>query len=238
MATEVEAPPLYKTILSIVEKPMKWFHRMETIGLENLPAKGKGFVLAPRHNGIFDAAFVSIAIAEGGRGVRWITDDEIQNNPVFGPFLKGIGCIAISVHKGKAKDKEQIKQAMAEAREAMENGDVVGLFPEGEIRPFFEPPEPYPFRAGILRLALEAKVPIIPAWAEGAERVLPWVASTAVNEVEIFLVAPLWLPTQVKVHFGEPFVLNPKLTLDSSKEAFIDEADRLRDTMRNLMGLP
>jgi len=235
MSQTTDGTSLYNTLHDLVKHPLKWFNRMEVRGLENLPPSDQGLILAPHHNGMLDAAFVSLALGEVGRAIRWITDDAIANTPLIGEMLSGIGTIPIAAFKGKVHNADQIRKAMAEASDALKNGDIIGLFPAGEIRPIFESREPLPFKAGVLRLGLTSGAPIHPVFVEGADKIMPWLYSTVIKKAEFFLVAPLWLPTKITVHIGPAYEMDPALSLDSSKEDFNKEADRLRDAMCRLM---
>jgi 1-acyl-sn-glycerol-3-phosphate acyltransferase len=71
--------------------------------------------------------------------------------PVFGTFLHKVGEIPVA---GLGE------QALEEARQALKEGDSVGIFPEGLISPAdggFMPP-----RSGAARLALSTGVPVVP----------------------------------------------------------------------------
>jgi 1-acyl-sn-glycerol-3-phosphate acyltransferase len=56
---------------------------------------------------------------------------------------------------------------MARARALLEEGELVGVFPQGTINPFRD----RPFRRGAARLAFETGVPVVPVCLIGTERV-------------------------------------------------------------------
>lgn len=233
-----DAPELYRRIYQAIYKPLSRYHRLTVTGQENLPTEGEGgVIICPLHNGMLDASFVTLAAAARGRTVRWVGDDEIINNPVFGPLLEKIGVIPIAVHMGVSKDREQVKQVLTATADLLREGATVGVFPEGVIHPIFEKKGTYPFKTGIIRLAINSGAPIVPVWADGAQNIFPWLHSFSVNQVEYFLTLPLWPPARVTVRIGPPFHVSKKLGKNPTREQLTDEAQRLREAMEHLMGL-
>ncbi len=232
------APELYRLMYKVLNTPLNLYHRLQTEGLDNLPEEGTGGVIVcPLHNGMFDAAFVSLAVARRGRPVRWVVDDEIMENPMFAPLIENVGAIAISSHKGRTKDPEAAAATIAELARMLKEEDITaGVFPEGEIPPFYKKPEPGEFKTGIIRLAIQSGAPIVPAWASGAQKIMPWLTSFIVDGAEIPLALPLWLPIGVTVHFGEPFHVDAAVAENPTREGLRAETERLRDAMQALVG--
>ena len=230
------APDLYWKMLKLVARPLRRLHRIRVVGSEHLPHAGQGAVLAALHNGALDAVFIAIAASVRGRVVRFIADEDICNAPGVGKLIREAGCIPIASYKGQATNPDQIHQALSEASGVLRDGGLVGLFPEGVIHPFFKTRYAYQFKTGIIRLALDAGVPIIPAWARGAASIFPWLSNVSTGKGHMYAALPLWTPARVVVHFGRPFVLPGDMTLESSHEATREQAQRLQfavDDLRN-----
>src|SRR6185436_8574632 len=96
------------------------FYRVSAIGRENLPSGG--FLLLPNHMTWVDAIVLSLACP---RPIRFIIDAGVYKNPVLHPVLRAVGCIPITARKAK--------DAMRDAVARIEAGEIVCLFPEGEL---------------------------------------------------------------------------------------------------------
>ena len=232
-----DAPGLYWRIFDIIAPPMRTLHRARIVNAHNLPATGEGgAIIAGLHNGALDGLFIAMAAAERGRAVRFVADEDICNAPGIGKTIREAGCIPIASVKGKGTDPEKIRAALAEAAALLEQDRLVGVFPEGIIHPFFETQQAFTFKTGVIRLAIETQKPIIPTWARGAAAIFPWLSPFDVGGKHIYGMLPVWTPVSVKVHFGEPFIVNPELTLESPHEIIKREALRLQrevDKLRN-----
>lgn len=223
-----EAPPLYWPMHDVVTRPLKMLHRVKVINGENLPAADEGgCIIAGMHNGALDGAFISLGAGTRGRAIRWVGDEGICNAPVIGPVIRKIGVIPIASHKGVGTDPEQIKKALKEASSVLTDGGTVGIFPEGTIHPFTRGRKLFPFKTGIIRLAIETGVPIIPAWGQGVGAIFPWLRPVTIKEAQVYLMLPLWTPSPVRVHFGKPFIVEKSLDLTASYEDLKRECNRL-----------
>ena len=130
-------------------------------GHEHIPAQGPA-VLASNHVGYLDFAFVMLAPPRPRREVRFLARKEFFERPVTGRLLRGLGQIPVDVHGDAVSAAEAAHQALRE-------GELVGLHPEGTISPSFVPRQA---RSGAVRLAEEAHAPIIPAAVWGSQRLL------------------------------------------------------------------
>lgn len=96
------------------------FFRWRAEGLENVPPRG-GFILYANHASWHDIPILGVALR---RPVRFLAKEELFRNPLVGAVLRLVG--AIPVRRG-APDRQAIRQAL----EALERGEIVGIFPEG-----------------------------------------------------------------------------------------------------------
>lgn len=134
--------------------------RFTVAGVENIPESG-GAVLASNHVSYFDFMFVGLpAHYRGRRLVRFMAKQEVFDNPVSGPLMRGMHHIPVDRSAGIA--------AYHAAVEALRNGELVGVFPESTISRAFVP---RPFKTGAARMAIESGVPLLPVVVWGGHRV-------------------------------------------------------------------
>jgi hypothetical protein len=127
-------------------------YRVERRGLDHVPEEGP-CVVACNHVSYVDAVVISAYVR---RPVRFVMDHRIFATPVLGFVFRTMRAIPIAPGKEDAERKER---AFAEVREALSEGEIVGIFPEGRLTP---DGEMQPFRPGIERIVGETPVPVIP----------------------------------------------------------------------------
>ena len=149
---------------AIVLPAMKWF-RWNVEGLENIPKRG-GAILAFNHIAFLDPFAAAYAVHLAGRRPRFLAKAELFDDRRVAWILKGAG--QIPVRRGTA----QAPMALDDAVAALRRGEVVVIFPEGTITddPDLHPMEP---KTGLARLALAARVPVIPCALWGTANVWP-----------------------------------------------------------------
>ena len=82
-----------------------------------------GFLLLPNHITWVDAIVLQLACP---RPIRYIIDQEFYQKPVLHPFLRVVGCIPI--------DTRHPHSAMRAAAKKITEGEIVCLFPEGQLK--------------------------------------------------------------------------------------------------------
>ncbi len=128
-------------------------------GLEHVPRDG-GAVMAINHTGYFDFTYAGLVGVKAGRYVRFMAKKSIWSNPVAGPLMKGMKHIPV--------DREAGLGSFDAARDALQSGEIIGVFPEATISRSFELKA---FKSGTVRLAQLAGVPILPVTIWGSQRV-------------------------------------------------------------------
>lgn len=162
-------------------------------GTDNIPASGPAIIVG-NHRSYFDSAALAVTIAQTDRTVRFLGKKEVFDAPVVGQLAAAMG--GIRVDRGTGSD-----EPLQAAAEALANGDLVAMMPQGTIprgKAFYDPQ--LKGRWGAARLAALAKVPVIPVGLWGTEKV--WPRSARVPNM-LNLVAP---PT-VTVTVGSPVKL-------------------------------
>ncbi len=122
---------------------------MEILGLENLPPSGP-YLIVTNHLSKVDVAIVLLAFPK--QQMRVFAADKWRRNPVFGPLLGLSG--AIWVRRGQVDRK-----ALREAIQALQDGEVLGMAPEGTRS---RDGVLHKGRQGPAYIASRAQVPLVP----------------------------------------------------------------------------
>ena len=97
-----------------------------------------------------------LLMAASPRPIRFIMDQQIFKMPVLGWFFKLAKAIPIAPQR---VDPVAYEQAFARAREVLNDGDLLCIFPEGALTPDGQLGE---FKGGVLKLLESHPVPVIP----------------------------------------------------------------------------
>jgi 1-acyl-sn-glycerol-3-phosphate acyltransferase len=95
-------------------------YRLETRGLENIPDTGP-VILCSNHKSLQDPITLGIWVH---RKVHYMAKAELFNVPLLGPLIRGLG--AFPVKRGGVS-----KEAIRTAINLLQQGNVMGIFPEG-----------------------------------------------------------------------------------------------------------
>jgi 1-acyl-sn-glycerol-3-phosphate acyltransferase len=134
---------------------LKMVYRPWVEGLENIPDKGPA-ILASNHLSFSDSIFLPLVMTRKlvflgkaeyftGRGIKGATTRA---------FMAGVG--TIPVYRGGGRTSEA---ALRTGLQALANGDLLGIYPEGTRSP---DGRLYRGKTGVARLAIESGVPVIP----------------------------------------------------------------------------
>jgi 1-acyl-sn-glycerol-3-phosphate acyltransferase len=134
-----------------------WRWRFED--LHKIPIAGPALI-ACNHLSYFDPVSNSHAVLKAGRIPRFLAKDELFRVPVLGSFLRAHGQIPVRRGMGDGSPLHR-------AREALDAGEVVVIYPEGTVT---KRPDHLPMggKTGIVRLALDAGLPVIPLASWGS----------------------------------------------------------------------
>lgn len=133
---------------------------VEHHGLENVPKEG-AVILAGNHPSYLDPLLVALPIK---RVIRYMAWDALFKVPLLGFLIRRLGAFPVDIRKGKGES------AFQEACKVLQNGDALGIFPEGQrsaAGPMGE------LKTGTARLAIETGAPIVPITIGGAFRAWP-----------------------------------------------------------------
>ncbi|CCH34417.1 lysophospholipid acyltransferase family protein [Actinosynnema sp. NPDC047251] len=124
-------------------------------GVEHIPKTG-GALVVMNHVSHLDPVYDAVFTHRQGRVPHFLAKHSLWKVPVLGSIIRGAK--QIPVYRGTA----DAQQSLRAAHEALEQGLVVVIYPEGTIT---RDPDGWPMasRTGVARLALAHDVPIIPA---------------------------------------------------------------------------
>ena len=154
------------------------FFRYRIEGERHLPDSG-GCVLACNHN--YGIDFILLAGTARRQVFFMAKAESFRVNPVLTWFLRGTGVFPVERTKGDIR-------AVRTAVEIVRNGKILGMFPEGTRS---RDGQLQRGKTGTARIAIAAKVPVIPAAVQGS--------------AEIF--SAYWKPGRrpvVTIRYGEP----------------------------------
>lgn len=150
---------------------IKYHHR------ENIPQSLEtGLLIVANHQTYFDPFWICAPINRKFRFMAW---DKAFNWFLVGWLIQYLGSFPVNTATGRTKD------AWREALRSLKDGATLIVFPEG-VREFSDG-QVLEFKTGAVRIALEAKVPILPVTVRGANKV--WAQDMKyphLNKVEIF----------------------------------------------------
>jgi len=189
---------LLRVILVILTNSL---YRLRIVGHQHVPTRG-GALLVPNHVSFIDGFLL---IASVDRPVRFVVDTQYASQPLFKPFVKALGVIPISSHGGL----RMVLRALREAGAALDQGELVCIFPEGQIT---RTGTLLPFRRGFERITKGRQTPIIPIHLDRV-----WGSIFSFDGGKFFWKWPERIPYPVTVSFGGP--LPPETPAPEVREA-------------------
>lgn len=207
----------YETVGKVMRTQFELLNELAIEGTENVPTEG-GVVIASNHQSWLD---VQVLTASSPRRVHFVAKAEFREWPVLRHLIE----LSESVFVNRGGDT----QALESIAEALRDGKVVAIYPEGTI----PGEEDIPRRAvdrstgllkgktGAVRLAIQAGVPIVPVGVSGTGRALP---PEIYPRLEV-----LRMPgnSPIRIRYGEPMDLSEYY----GKEVDKDELRRITDEL-------
>lgn len=191
---------------AVIEAVFRVLFTYDAVGEEHVPATG-GAVIAANHPSYLDPILLSLQVP---RAIHFMAWDALFRVPLIGSLIRAFGAFPVDIRKGQGH------AAYAKARQLVEGGAAVGIFPEGKRSRtgWMEPT----LRAGAARLAWELGAPLVPATITGAFRAWPY-----------FRALPR--ATRIRVRFHE--AIDPRalrhLPVDDAVTQLLDELRRRVD---------
>ncbi|MGA9675606.1 MAG: 1-acyl-sn-glycerol-3-phosphate acyltransferase [Mycobacterium sp.] len=130
-------------------------------GLENIPQRG-GAILAQNHTSYLDWLPPLFAVRERGRRMHFMIKAEMADVKAVNYVVKHARLIPV--------DRTMGHDAYEIVVQRLREGELIGMHPEATISRSFELRD---FKTGAARMALDARVPLIPVIVWGAHRIWP-----------------------------------------------------------------
>ncbi|HUQ60323.1 lysophospholipid acyltransferase family protein [Lentzea sp.] len=193
------------------------FVRLRVRGRQHVPGSG-GVILAFNHLSNADAVAAVVFSLMSNRVPRVLAKASLWRLPLFGRVMSSGG--HIPVERGTVKASEALRPAV----EALRNGECVMAFPEGT---FTDDPGEWPMKgkSGVARMALEARVPVVPVAEWGTQDLLPRGS-----------VLPRLLPRKaVEVVAGAPVDLSDLYGRELTAEVLAEATARIMDAITTML---
>ena len=154
---------VYLISKKIISGIMKFWTK-EVIGLENLPKKKFGFIVAANHGSYLDHFFIGTIITPKlNRAIHFLAKKEHFDSFIQRKWHNYLQAIPIDRQAGG-------KEALKHAIDALQEGKIISIYPEGTRTLTGKIQEG---KTGVARLAIAAKVPVLPIGINGSFEILP-----------------------------------------------------------------
>ncbi len=171
----IEAPAIFIARL---------LYRVRSQGAESFPKSG-GVVLIANHLSYVDAVVLQLACP---RRIVFFGEGDLRQNMMLGWLYRMLGCIPLS--------PRQPAEAFKRAVKALRSGEVVCLFPEGQIS---RTGQLMQVKKGFELLSQQARVPVVAAAIDGL-----WGSVFSFAGNKYLWKSPRLMPTSVFIAFGKP----------------------------------
>ncbi|MGY0233368.1 lysophospholipid acyltransferase family protein [Longispora urticae] len=208
---------LYRVAKWVVGAPLRGVLRPQAEGLENIPRSGPA-ILACNHLSVSDHLYLPLVV---NRPIAFMAKAEYFLQPGLkgwarGAMVRGLGQIAVDRSGGRA-GVDALKRTLP----ILQNGGLHGIFPEGTRSP---DGRLYKGRTGVARLALEAKVPVIPIGLIGTDLAQPIGRAMPDPRAEVI------------IKIGKPLYFGRYEGMERDKHVVRAVTDEVMDEIRRLTG--
>jgi 1-acyl-sn-glycerol-3-phosphate acyltransferase len=201
---------LFKLSRFFVSRLFRLYFRIEFKGVENVPREG-AMIVAPNHVSYIDPMWVSIPL---DRPLRYMTWDKMVGLPLLGKVMRAYGAFPVKVDTPSG-DRAALRHSLDQLR----TGGGLMIFPEGGRT---RDGKLMPFKPGVIRLALDTGVPIVPV--------------TIIGGYEAYAAHHLFpRPYKLKVIYHKPIKLSPPADDSQTKEYVREQTERLRSIIASAL---
>jgi acyl-[acyl-carrier-protein]-phospholipid O-acyltransferase/long-chain-fatty-acid--[acyl-carrier-protein] ligase len=173
----------HQTLCTVMRLVGPIFYRVKTLGREHVPTGGA--LVICNHLSYIDAVVLQIA---SPRPLRFVAFAGFARSPLMRFLFRTLGVIPIAPGGPK--------KGMRIAAEAIQNGELVCVFPEGAIS---RTGQLMDLKPGFSLIAELAKAPVVPAMIDGL-----WGSIYSFAGNKYLWKSPRLMPTPVCVAFGKP----------------------------------
>lgn len=176
-------PPRSNWLITFGKLIARCVYKVSVHGLANLPREG--FLLLPNHVTWVDAIILQVACP---RPIRFVVDESIYHKPLLNPLFRFLKAIPIC----PARAKEGVREAAAR----IQQGEIVCIFPEGELS---RTGTLLRLKRGYELIARTAQAQVVPVWLDQL-----WGSIFSFYGGTYFKKLPRKWPYPVAVAFGAP----------------------------------
>lgn len=132
------------------------YQRLDVLSPCPLPATGPAILICNHTSGLDPLLIQSCC----PRLITWMMAAEYYDLIGIGQIFKAVGVIPVT---RSGRDTSATRSAMR----SLQNGRILGVFPEGRIE---KARELLPFQTGVAMMAIKTGVPVYPAYLDGSQR--------------------------------------------------------------------
>lgn len=200
---------IYLVSLLYYRALLKFYFQFEITGREKVPSKGP-FILVANHVSYADPVVMGVAC--NMVPVTFMAKKELFDKSFLGRWIMAIGCIPTDRHSGSSQSLKKALKILLKER------GVLGIFPEGTRS---RDGKLQQAELGIGFLALKAKVPIIPLYIWGTDKVMP-IGQTYLTRAKI------------KAKFGTHIDITGSVKFKDKRKAYGYVGDKIMEAIREL----
>ena len=194
----LKTPEIY--MHGLVGSVTRLIYRIKVKGLDKIPQKG-GVLLISNHISYVDVLILS-AICP--RPIRFMSFDRLSQIPGLGFFLQLAGAIPVS--------SQRVRGAISDAVATLRAGEVVCIFPEGQMS---RRGSLLGLQRGYQLIARQANCPILPVYLDGL-----WGSIFSFYKGKYFFKKPERFPYPVSVEFAN--IMKDHKSPDLAREKLLD----------------
>ena len=180
----------------------KLFYRVRLRGKENLQEEG-GVLLVANHVSFIDGVLLLLYLP---RSPRILARADASHGRIYRRLAKDLGTIFIE------PGRRSLVDSLDSAREALNQGEAVCIFPEGKMTKTGEVSD---FHRGFLRIVKDTAAPIVPIYLRGL-----WGSIFSWEGGRVLWKWPKYWPFPVEIIIGDR--LKEPVDPDQARQAVID----------------
>jgi len=128
-----------------------YFRKLRVVGRKNIPKKGPVIFAINHQNALLDALLLSVLTR---RDPHFLTRADVFKNPFIDKFLRGLKMLPIYRIRDGYNSIKRNEETFADANKILQNGGVIGIFPEGSHSLHYKV---RPLKKGVARIAFLAE---------------------------------------------------------------------------------
>jgi len=185
-----------------------WIDKVE--GLENIPKDGP-VIIASNHQSYFD--FICF-ISASPRKVHYLAAEKFYKSRVWRPVMNLTGQIKVE------RESHDKKEVYSKVYSALDQGRMIGIFPEGTRSGDGEIQKPF---TGVAKFALGANVPVIPVGIIGTYDIMSRHDKR-----------PKFRGAKAKIKIGKPMYFSEYANMQPTDKDYKDVTDKIMSQVAEL----